>query len=494
MANIFDYLKKNTLKHPNKVAIILDDTYFTYSQLLNLTENIIQNFKDCKINDKSKILLIEDNSLSHILTLLAASFLNACIVPVNTYYSKKHLKRITKIINIDCVIGGIEYCKFFKKENKIKKIICTDSNKKFHYFFKKNLFKKKLILKRNINKDYIISFTSGSTSNPKAIVFSQKTKIERYKLFKKLYKINKKDRFIISSPLDHSLGMRMFFVPLLEGCTFVLMRKFSPEKYIQTIERHKINFSILVANQIIEIVKNKNFFKKFYLNKGLVSASAALNEKIKRKILMKRINLFEMYGAAEIGTVTSFNINREKQYLKSVGKIYDKRIQIKVLSKNNKLLSPGKIGEIICKTPGKFKYYFSHLKNKKNHKDYFYKDFFKTGDLGYLNKKKYLYYVGRKKNIIRRNGITIYPEDLEKELTKNSRIKEVAVCSNQKNNKTIIYLFVKKEEKLQYNYVRDKCLRNLSTFQLPNKIIFVKEFPKTNLGKIDKIKLMRLYI
>ena len=35
---------------------------------------------------------------------------------------------------------------------------------------------------------------------------------------------------------------------------------------------------------------------------------------------------------------------------------------------------------------------------------------------------------------------------------------------------------------------------NLSTFQLPNKIIFVKEFPKTNLGKIDKIKLMRLYI
>ena len=319
--------------------------------------------------------------------------------------------------------------------------------------------------KINVEKNYIISFTSGSTSNPKAIVFSQKTKIERYKLFKKLYKINNYDRFIISSPLDHSLGMRMFFVPLLSGCTFVLMRKFSPEIYIQMIKKYKINFSILVANQIIEIVKNKNLFKKFYLKKGLVSASAALNDKIKKKFLMKKMNLFEMYGAAEIGTVTSFNINREKQYLKSVGKIYDKKIQIKILSKNNKLLPPGEIGEIICKTPGKFKYYFSHLKNK-NHNDYFYKDFFKTGDLGYLNKKKYLYYVGRKKNIIRRNGITIYPEDLEKELKKNSRIKEAAVCSNQKNNKKIIYLFVKKDEKLEYDYIRDKCLMNLSTFQL----------------------------
>ena len=57
---------------------------------------------------------------------------------------------------------------------------------------------------------------------------------------------------------------------------------------------------------------------------------------------MKKMNLFEMYGAAEIGTkLTSFNINREKQYLKSVGKIYDKKIQIKILSKNNLLLPPG---------------------------------------------------------------------------------------------------------------------------------------------------------
>ena len=134
----------------------------------------------------------------------------------------------------------------------------------------------------------------------KLLFFLKKQKIERYKLFKKLYKINNYDRFIISSPLDHSLGMRMFFVPLLSGCTFVLMRKFSPEIYIQMIKKYKINFSILVANQIIEIVKNKNLFKKFYLKKGLVSASAALNDKIKKKFLMKKMNLFEMYGAAEI--------------------------------------------------------------------------------------------------------------------------------------------------------------------------------------------------
>ena len=200
-----------------------------------------------------------------------------------------------------------------------------------------------------------------------------------------------------------------------------------------------------------------------------------------------------MYGAAEIGTVTSFNVNKEKRYLKSVGKIYDKRIKIKILSENNKILPVGKIGEIICKTPGKFKGYLSSKNQLRPYVDNYFDDYFKTGDFGFLNKKEYLFFVGRKKNIIRRNGITIYPEDLEKELIKSSKIKEVAVCAKEKNNKTDIILFVRKEKQLDYDYIRNKCLRALSTFQLPNKITLIKKFPKTNLGKVDKIKLMKLF-
>ena len=82
MTSIFDCLKKNALKNPDKIALILDDKHFTYSQLFELTKNVIFNFKSFKINSKCKILLIEDNTLAHILTLLAAAFLNACVVPV----------------------------------------------------------------------------------------------------------------------------------------------------------------------------------------------------------------------------------------------------------------------------------------------------------------------------------------------------------------------------------------------------------------------------
>ena len=200
-----------------------------------------------------------------------------------------------------------------------------------------------------------------------------------------------------------------------------------------------------------------------------------------------------MYGAAEIGTVTSINIKKEKNFLNSVGKIYDSKIKIKILSNKNSFLPPGRIGEIICKTPGIFKNYLTS-EEKNINKKIFFKSYFKTGDLGFLDKNgKYLYFVGRKKNIIRRNGITLYAEDIEKELTTSGKIKEVAVCAVEKNNQTEIFLFAKKSPSLDYNYIRNKCLKNLSTFQIPNKIIMLNDFPRTNLGKIDKIKLLKLF-
>ena len=150
---------------------------------------------------------------------------------------------------------------------------------------------------------------------------------------------------------------------------------------------------------------------------------------------------------------------------------------------------PGKIGEIACKTPGEFKEYH---KSKILNQNAYYKKFFKTGDLGYLDNKGYLFFLSRKKNIIRRSGITIYPEDIENIFLKDSKVKEVAVVGKETKIFTKIYLFILKSKNLNESYIKNICLKKLSKFQIPNQIIFLKKFPKTNLGKINKIKLLRL--
>ena len=484
---LFKILKKNSQIFPDKIALVIENDEYTYKSLYELVSQTIQNLVKNNFNKNSKVIIIENNSLSHVLSLFALSYLNATAVPTGKYYSKNHLLDIIKVTGVNSIIAGKEDCFFFKKKTKIKIYMCTENTKKFPLFFKKN---KAININKKVdtNKDFIISMSSGSTSKPKPIIFSQKTKIIRNKLFKNLYNITSKDNIIVTGPIDHSLGMRTLFVPLLNGCTCVMMNNFQIPKYCELIEKYKITFSVLVANQIYDLINSHKYFKNFYLKKGLVSTSAKLLPNAKKKILEKKIKLFEMYGAAEIGTVTNLNIFKNRKFLSSVGKSYDKSIKIKILSKNNQFLKSGSIGEIICKTPGQFKmYYNSKDLNKKS----FFKGYFKTGDLGHMDKEKYLYFKSRVKNIIRRSGITIYPEDIEKVFINDKNISDVAVIGKELKNKTLIFLFIIKKKKIQESYIRNVCLKKLSKFQLPNRIIFLKKFPKTNLGKINKIKLLR---
>ena len=198
-----------------------------------------------------------------------------------------------------------------------------------------------------------------------------------------------------------------------------------------------------------------------------------------------------MYGMAEMGTITNINLTKNKVKSKSVGKTYDKKISIKILSHNKKYLSKNKVGEIICKSPGRFEGYFGLKDLTKNA---FFKGYFKTGDIGYLDKNNNLFYLGRKKNVIKRSGVNIYPEDIEGILLKNSNINEVAVIPFIKNSSTKIILFVKKDKTLTYNLIRNICLKKLSTFQLPNEIKLISKFPKTSSQKIDKQKIKKNFL
>lgn len=482
---IFDYLKRNAELYPDKIGLIIDGKHITYRELFKFVLSTISNLKKNNFSSKSVVLIIQDNTLAHILSLFALAYLNSTIVPVGEYYLKKHISKMILTAKVNSIIGNKLNCFYFVDKFKIKNVLCTEISKKFNYFFKESKTKISLNKKINIKKNFIITMSSGSTAEPKPIVFSQKTKIVRYKLFENLYNLNKKDCIIVTSPIDHSLGMRTLYVPLLCGATCVVMKKFSVPEYCELIKKHNVSFSVLVASQIYQLLENKEYFNDFWLKKGLVSASTKLFSDAKNKIIKKKINLYEMYGAAEIGTVTSINISKDKNNYKSVGKIYNKNIKIKILSNNN-FLKKNKIGEIICKTPGKFKCYFN---SKTLNKNSFYKGFFKTGDVGYLDKNNYLYFLSRKKNIIRRSGITIYPEDIENIFLKDKKINQIAVVGKEEKLETKLYFFFKKNKFFNEHYIKNICLKKLATFQMPNKIIFLEEMPKTNLGKINKLKL-----
>ena len=74
---IFDLLKKNAIKYPYKDAIIIDDIKLNYKELLNSVVKTILVFEKNKITTKNTVAIIEDNTLSYILSLFSLSYLGA---------------------------------------------------------------------------------------------------------------------------------------------------------------------------------------------------------------------------------------------------------------------------------------------------------------------------------------------------------------------------------------------------------------------------------
>jgi len=472
-------------KFTTKKKLVFDNSIYSYK---NFKDNVdwVSFFLN-KFKHKRKILVLIDSSYHLGVFLLSVAKSGKTIIPINKDLKENQILEQILYTSPDIII----YSKNFKRiASKAKKslLICEDDI--FNDISKKKIKNDKTISTVNhLNNDFIITFSSGTTSKPKPIIFTQKIKIERYKHIKKLYNIKKKDVIFTSSPLDHSLGQRLFFLAILTGCKLVYLNKYDLKKWKKVIKKNKVSFAILPSNYL-KLLK-KDILNKSIKVKKVVSAAADIGRSDKLA-LRGKINFNEMYGASEIGTITNLKKNSPTSKIGSVGKLIGDA-KVKIYDENLKTLALNKVGEIGCKTKLQFKGYFKNKKlTEKSQKN----GFFLTGDLGYLDKDNYLYFVSRKKDVIISSGLNIYPVDIEKEINEHKNIKESAVVGLKDKffgEVSFAVCVLKKNEKNFEIKIRNYLQKRLANFQQPLGYSFVKEIPKNSLGKIVKKDLKEIY-
>lgn len=196
-----------------------------------------------------------------------------------------------------------------------------------------------------------------------------------------------------------------------------------------------------------------------------------------------------MYGTSETSTVTDINFKETLHKANSVGKCLN-CAEIMIIDDNNWELSIGEIGEIICKSSLTCKGYY---KQPKMTNEAFTDGYFHTGDLGKVDEDGYLYFCGRKKELIITGGINVYPIDIENCLKGLSGVKESAAFSypDDRLGEVVAVAIVRDtNSNLTKKNVQFHCLQNLADFQQPHKIFFLNKLPTNSLGKLVKGKLL----
>lgn len=492
MSKFTDYFFKNVQAHPNKLAIWCDGKSVTYAEFADMVTRTANMLLAYGLKPGDNIGVPMNNSIESAVLFFSAAEIGVALAPINPTLPWDAIETAFNSVGVSCIIARESFFRQYKPENLI--CICQDKadlKGTLPFVAWKDYPDTKPDIDVDDDATLILTLTSGSTGEPKPIELSQKNKIDRAFAHVKVYNLNEEDRILAATPLYHSLAERLVIMPLLIGATSILLPRFTPNIWLNCISNQKVTFTIAVSAQLNQVSQllSSPFLPETDSLRSIVSSSSILETHVKKELIEKlNCEFHEMYGTSETSTVTDINFKETIDKVGSVGKPFG-TAEIKIVNDNYDELPIGEIGEIVCKSELSFKGYYRMPEKTKSS---FTNGYFHTGDLGKLDEDGYLYFCGRKKDLIITGGINVYPIDIEDSVSKLQGVKECAAFSypDERLGEVVALAVVKEENSsLKSKNIRFYCARNLADFQQPHEIFFLDSLPKNAMGKIVKGKL-----
>lgn len=492
--NIFSLFEENATKTPEKVALVFKDQRVSYKNLYINTKKLSRFLSNIGVTRGTHIALLCGNSIDFAELMLSAAYLGAVVVPLPLTLKGENLRKALTISDTEFIFGWHATLKNVIESDLIQPEQCISVGGRldrcFCYQDAKNHDEKFQIHDHaEITDPYIITMTSGSTGDPKPIVFTQELKINRSLIGSRdIYGLTSDDVVLISTPMYHSLAQRSLLLPLMLGGTAIILPKFTPDAWFEAVEKEKVSFLFSVSSQLEILLKRIGTVSHdFHSLRTIVSSSALLKNSVKIELVkVFDCDIHECYGASEVGVVTNLSIKHESNKFGSVGKPLP-YVSVKICDNDRNDVGLNKAGEIACKTLTLFEGYYKKMDLTKNSIDR--EGFFFTGDVGYLDEDGYLYYLDRVKDIVITGGINVYPQDVEAVLRTVEGVKECAVIGVENRHFGEIVLAVVVEDELcplDIRKLKKACIESLTDYQQPIAYEIIDNLPKSELGKIRK--------
>ena len=290
---------------------------------------------------------------------------------------------------------------------------------------------------------------------------------------------------ITAIPLYHifALTVNGIFMYNIGAKNILITNPRDMKGFVAELKKHK--FTIITGvNTLFNGMLNNSEFKStdFSSLKVAVGGGMAVQDFVAKKWKdVTGSTLCEGYGLSETSPVLCCNPLDGTQKMGTIG-LPTPSTEVGVFDEKGKQLSQGKIGEICARGPQVMSGYW-----KKDNSDVFIDgDWFKTGDIGLMDEEGFFKIVDRKKDMICVSGFNVYPNEVENVIADHEKILEVAVIgvADDISTEAVKAYIVKTDESLTEDEVRAYCEKNLTGYKKPKHIEFIKELPKSNVGKI----------
>ncbi|MCG7537142.1 class I adenylate-forming enzyme family protein [Pseudoalteromonas sp. OOF1S-7] len=493
MSNIYQIFAQHVQSQPDKAALVFGQQTLSYQALNLKVLKLCAHFNRLGLQSGQRVALFAPNGLEYPVVMLAAARLGLAIVPLPISLKGDALSVALKKTPVAAVIAWPSIGRTLLADavidpNNLISLAQPVADEPCWQDIMAGAFEAQEMETPepivDVTAPYILTMTSGSTGQPKPIVLSQQCKISRaFDATINYYGLTRDEVVLVATPLYHSLAQRGVLMPLMLGATSVILAKFSLPKWLEAIATHKVSFLFAVSAQLESLLSSDEEMELSSL-RCVVSSSAVLAAESKQALLNKLPCRFhECYGASEVGVVSDFCVSERQDKNGAVG-VALPFVQMKIVDPTGQALGTGEVGEIACQTLTGFSGY---LKMPQQTQDAFdSQGFFLTGDLGYLDEDGFLYYVGRKKEVISSGGINIFPQDIEAVFKKHPQVIDCVAfgCADRQLGEYIKVVYEQQGELDISRELRLLCLSELTDYQQPRTLERLSALPRNPMGKV----------
>ncbi|MTI81440.1 MAG: long-chain fatty acid--CoA ligase [Firmicutes bacterium] len=487
--NLLQRLRNISKKLPEHEALVYKGQKISYSQFDRLVNKTADALLKLGIKEGDRVILCLLNCPEFVISYYAIMRIKAIVVPVNPAYTVAELRTIVKDCTPSAIITSDIMAEKFIGQDKSELIIVgkefdrlIDSSNElqdeYHY---------------NDNDTAVLLYTSGTTGVPKGVMLTHENLYSNVSVIAKTLELNSTDRVMLVAPAYHSAAQTgCMNNALYTGASLVIHDRWQgPKSVLAAIEAEKVTmfFGPPVFYQMICSFPQYADYDTSFLRLALTGA-APLPEQIFNKFKdMFKLEIVEGYGLSEASPVVSLVPLKGMKKSGSAGLPID-GVEVRIIDEQGSDIPRGNIGEIAVKGPNVMKGYYN---NEEETRETFISGWLRTGDLGYMDDDGYIFIIDRKKDLIIRGGVNVYPREIEELLSQHPKVHEVAVVGipNDLLGEEV-KAFVASPQGVDINAreLKEFCRGKLANYKIPRQFEFKEELPKNSTGKILKRKLV----
>ena len=497
------WIERRRVKSHGDIAIISAEATLRYEEFADRIARLANALADRGIGKGDRVVHLGNNHPDFLTTFFACGMLGAIFVPLNTRLAARELEYMID----DCGAVALvthhtlrDLARAASWSSGIRHRLVVDGPADPPAVAS---FDDALAAASDARRDEDVSlddaalilYTSGTTGRPKGAVLTHGNLTWNSLNALVDYDVTSDQVSLLIAPLFHVASLGMGALPtLLKGGTVVLHERFEPGAVLEAIETHRVT-SLSGVPTTFQMLEEHPAWDRTDLSsiRQLTCGGSSVPLRVIEAYEKRGLSFSSGYGMTETAPgATSLPYRKAREHVGSSGLAHF-FTDVRIAGPDGEPLPAGESGEIQISGPNVIREYWNRPEATRDARD---GEWFRSGDIGFLDDDGYLTVHDRLKDMIISGGENIYPAEVEQLIMEIPAVASVAVIGVPDDRWGEVPLAIAALH-AGGNASADEILAHLqgrvAKYKIPRAVVFVDDLPRTASGKVRKADLRQAY-